>query len=185
MKPGATSGLGVRVTNLAGARWPCAGTRNPIQLGNHWLSRDGKLVTNDDGRAGMPGLVEPGDAGVFNIEVTAPTRPGSYILELDMVEEGVTWFAGQGSQCLRLPVKVSGSLTQRFGLRRPSSSQVAAPPSRPAASGPVMEMHCLPRQDVLAVVAQAGGVAVYTSESEGIGDGHVTCSYVVRRASAQ
>jgi hypothetical protein len=38
--------------------------------------------------------------------VAAPRKPGDYLLELDMVQESVSWFAQQGSKPVRLPVTV-------------------------------------------------------------------------------
>ena len=133
----------------------------------------------------MPRLLEPGDAGVFDLELTAPEEAGRYIIELDMVEEGVTWFADQGSQTLRVPVQVSSlGLKRGIGRRLRSSPLRPASPSGPPANvgEPVMEMHCLSREEVLAVVKNAGGEAVHTDEYDAIGDGQVTCSYVVRQA---
>lgn len=114
MKPGTTANLAIRVTNLGIARWPSFGSPHPILLGHRWLTDDGSvIVTLDGGRAAMPRLLEPGDAGVFDLELTAPEKAGRYIIELDMVEEGVTWFADQGSQTLRVPVQVSGPARHR------------------------------------------------------------------------
>jgi hypothetical protein len=38
--------------------------------------------------------------------VNAPRIPGDYILELDMLQEGVSWFGLLGSTTLKLPVRV-------------------------------------------------------------------------------
>jgi hypothetical protein len=146
----------------------------------------------DDGRAEMSRLIEPGQQGTFKLTVTAPSRPGSYQLELDMVEEGVTWFTGKGSQTLRTPCRVSGrgrvakELKKRIGGWRGSPSEATAPTPAPGEikSNAFMEMYCLPRDEVLAVVRDAGGEVVRVEEYDAVGDGHLACSYVVTRASA-
>jgi hypothetical protein len=38
--------------------------------------------------------------------VNAPTIPGDYFLELDMLQEGVSWFGLHGSPTLRVPIRV-------------------------------------------------------------------------------
>ena len=39
----------------------------------------------------------------------APEAPGDYILELDVVQEGVAWFGARGSKTLRASVGVTAS----------------------------------------------------------------------------
>jgi hypothetical protein len=38
--------------------------------------------------------------------VNAPKNPGDYLLELDMLQEGVSWFGLQGSETLQIPIRV-------------------------------------------------------------------------------
>ncbi len=39
-------------------------------------------------------------------EVEAPSEPGRYLLELDLVFEHVAWFSQRGAETHRLPVRV-------------------------------------------------------------------------------
>ena len=48
----------------------------------------------------------PGGRVRMKLAVTAPPAPGDYVLEIDMVHEGVTFFREKGSTPLRLPVRV-------------------------------------------------------------------------------
>jgi hypothetical protein len=48
----------------------------------------------------------PGASTTLVLQVTAPARPGRWTLELDMVDEGVTWFSRQGSPTARLDIVV-------------------------------------------------------------------------------
>ena len=70
---------------------------NQINVGNHWLLTDGGLVIPDDGRERVPGKVLPGGEFAVSLTVQAPQTPGRYELALDLVQEGVTWFADRGS----------------------------------------------------------------------------------------
>jgi hypothetical protein len=85
---------------------------------------------------------------VLDLPVTVPAEPGSYILELDMVHEGVTWFAQRGSSTLRIPVRVRQPRWPRRLL--PGRGNAIEPPA-------VMELHVIPEEEVVGLVASAGG----------------------------
>ena len=42
----------------------------------------------------------------MTLTVEAPQRAGSYILAVDLVEEGVTWFSRAGARMLRNKIRV-------------------------------------------------------------------------------
>ena len=99
----------VAVRNAGSAVW-LARERglSPLQLSaaNHWLDAGGVVVTNDDGRGALPRDLRPGEEIEITFAINAPRRPGDYLLEIDMLQEGVSWFALKGSRTLRVPVKV-------------------------------------------------------------------------------
>ncbi len=47
----------------------------------------------------------PGDRLTLEAYVPAPTR-GRYVMEFDLVAEGVCWFANHGSRTVRVPIEV-------------------------------------------------------------------------------
>lgn len=101
--------LRVVVTNAGDGVWPSPErSTEPLQvaLANHWLAADGRLLVNDDGRAPLRSDLAPGESTVLLLRVNAPPTPGSYLLELDMLQEGVNWFGAEGSPTLRVPVRV-------------------------------------------------------------------------------
>jgi hypothetical protein len=77
-----------------------------LSAANHWLDAGGSPVTNDDGRGALPRDLRPGEEAEITFDVNAPRHPGDYLLEIDMLQEGVSWFALKGSQTLRVPVRV-------------------------------------------------------------------------------
>lgn len=77
-----------------------------INAGNHWLDSVGKLLTNDDGRATLLQDLPPGQEAEFSFTINAPGKAGQYILEVDVLQESVSWFGLKGSKTLRLPVTV-------------------------------------------------------------------------------
>ena len=101
--------LNVIVRNDGPALWQARerdGEPFQISLGNHWLDASGRVLVNDDGRTQMPRDILPGEEVALTIRVNTPNAPGSYIIELDMLQEGVSWFGPKGSPTLRLPVRV-------------------------------------------------------------------------------
>jgi hypothetical protein len=83
------------------------------------------------------------------------------VIELDVVHEGVAWFAWMGSPTVRLDVgaaPASGSDPVRAAAPQPPQPSLVADPPRPADGGfePVMEMHAVPRPHVEALLQTAG-----------------------------
>ena len=99
----------VRIKNASPVVWLArerGGGTHQVSLGNHWLDPDGKTVINDDGRSALLRDLPPGETVELQLTVNAPPAPGPYLLEIDMVQEGVSWFGLLGSRTLRLPVEV-------------------------------------------------------------------------------
>jgi 4-amino-4-deoxy-L-arabinose transferase-like glycosyltransferase len=99
----------VLVKNLSDVTWFARERGSaPLQLnlGNHWLDQAGREVRHDDGRAPLTRNLPPGETLELELFVNTPKVAGHYILELDMLQEGVAWFAAQGSATLRLPIRV-------------------------------------------------------------------------------
>lgn len=87
--------LTCRVENTGHARWP--GTSPDgfglVRLGAHLVTPDRRSCLQDYGRADLPRDLVPGAADIVTMALTAPAEPGEYRVELDMVREGVAWFA--------------------------------------------------------------------------------------------
>lgn len=94
---GMTYNIGVKVKNTGAIRWENKGV-NPVFLGYHWINFDTKeMVVFDGPRSVMPqDAVNPGEEVTFDMRVNAPPAKGKYILQIDLVKEGVTWFSYQG-----------------------------------------------------------------------------------------
>jgi 4-amino-4-deoxy-L-arabinose transferase-like glycosyltransferase len=109
LRVGQTVQLTVSVRNASSSIW-VAGDRSGaplrVALGNHWLDRDGKVIVNDDGRSPLTRDLAPGASLTTTLTVNAPRRPGEYLLELDLLQEGGSWFGIKGSQTWRGHVQV-------------------------------------------------------------------------------
>jgi SAM-dependent methyltransferase len=221
--------LTVTVENRSTQLWPALPDSNgrfQIKLGNHWLHQNGRMLQRDDGRSPLPHDLTPGERVKMVVGVRAPQWDGDYWIELDLVQENISWFAEKGSPTARVACRVTGGLPPfslsdappragavegvkpdvRFRDRHPRIFRVlfvmglrdaywtwrrildrvrarrdrvivavrefGSEPvvsrlinwwrSRPFAAR--MEMHCVPRSEVLAIVQEQGGRVVDTEE---------------------
>ena len=94
---GMTYNINVKVKNTGAIKWENRGT-NPVFIGYHWINFDTKETVVFDGRRSvLPQLVvNPGEEVTFEMKISSPPSKGKYILQLDLVKEGITWFSYQG-----------------------------------------------------------------------------------------
>lgn len=112
--------LPVKLTNESSLSWEpfdCSG----LAIGNHWLSRSGEIVVWADGRTQLSERVEPGQAVELDLWIRAPSAPGKYLVEIDLVEEGVTWFKEKGGATAFIAAKVSEIWVRTFLQRKKSA----------------------------------------------------------------
>ena len=107
--------FGVSVTNTGTVTWSAAGA-NPVHLGYHWLAPDGTVVVWDGARGNLPADLAPGQAAVVALPVASPPATGTYVLELDLVQEGVAWFSSQGVVPRDLTINVTTGFGASFTL---------------------------------------------------------------------
>jgi SAM-dependent methyltransferase len=146
--PGSVGLVDVRVRNAGPAAW-----RERLSVGNHWRDGEGKVMAFDDGRSILP-LLDRGEAADIALTVSAPGRPGLYRLEVDVVQEGVRWFADVGSPTCSVPVKVEAGVREEFGAHLPLA--IASNINPTYAPAPLFEMHGVPRRRVEEIAAASG-----------------------------
>lgn len=101
--------LQVKVRNAGAAVWPSLGQDDGkfwVKAGNRWIDEKNEKNVVDDGRALLPYDVAPGEEVEFSLIVTAPKKPGEYILEVGMLQEHVAWFQEKGATSLKMKVTV-------------------------------------------------------------------------------
>ncbi|HJZ83212.1 MAG TPA: NBR1-Ig-like domain-containing protein, partial [Pyrinomonadaceae bacterium] len=108
MRAGQKYEIRVSLRNDSKVVWPGRQPTWQFQLtvGNRWLTEAGANVTNMDGRAALFQDLPPTETVELPLTVTAPNEPGTYVLQLDMIQEGVAWFGDRGSEVLSLKVRV-------------------------------------------------------------------------------
>jgi hypothetical protein len=108
--PGQKSVIDLLVRNTSANEWPSVGEtdgRYAVKVKVRWRQDSGSA--SEDGNFGknLPYDMEPGDTAGVLLEVTAPTTPGRYLLEIDLFQEGVGWFADHGSESVRVEVQIT------------------------------------------------------------------------------
>ena len=114
LRAGQKETLRVQIKNASDVQWWARGGEvndRPdsmfyLAAGNRWLKPDGSLVTNMDGRYGIGKNLKPGEETEVPLLVTAPKEPGEYLLEVDLIQEQVSWFSDKGSPTARAKVTV-------------------------------------------------------------------------------
>ena len=180
----------VGLTNRSPGVWPHdipAGRH--ICVANHWLHEDGTVAVPDDGRALLPRGLAPGDSVEVPLTVHAPAVPGTYLLEVDLVQERVCWFAERGSQTARARVAVTAATlplqTLPPGAPGPvpvlSSSIFERLRQRFRRGTPSFEMHVVARETVEHTIAARGGMLLHAVDDNAAGERWVSYTYVCRR----
>ena len=105
----------IKVENTGTLTWDKGGD-NPVYLSYHWIDFENKeMVIFDGKRSYLPELeVKPGDEAIFNMRVKSPSKAGKYILQIDLVHEGITWFSYQGVLTLERYVVVNIAYSAQY-----------------------------------------------------------------------
>ncbi len=91
----------VRAQNTGLSRWLAAGEagteKGAVRLAAHILNEKEEELFWYHGAARLSRDISPGDAESIEIFFQAPTQPGRYLIEFDMVAEHLAWFNDLGS----------------------------------------------------------------------------------------
>ncbi len=102
-----------------------------LRLANRWLDPEGAVVVSQDGTTNIAARWPPGEERELELWITAPEQPGSWQLELDLVEEGIARFSARGAAPMVTAATVSPS--QSPMLRAPGvDTTPIAPLTTPA-----------------------------------------------------
>ncbi len=97
----------VTLENRGPATWATGGLPS-VRLSYHWLDPAGQVVVHDGLHTALPGALGPGETADIEMRIGCPAEPGAYTLELDLLCEGVNWFAEvSGAPLKRVAVNVS------------------------------------------------------------------------------
>jgi SAM-dependent methyltransferase len=210
LRPRQNFAVPLTIRNMSSAVWPALGASDAhyqLFVGNHWLTYDGQMLLRDDVRLVLPHDIAPASVLETNLFCRAPANPGSYLLEVDLVQEAVAWFADRGSPTLKITVDVSDAVPvgegpaprSQLSKRYPRLYRVAkschllpawrwlkgkwykykGPTQGPSA--PVMEMYSVPRGEVCDVISQSGGKVLRVQDDGSAGPEWLSYKYWVSK----
>lgn len=114
LRPGQVAVINIKVKNTSDVIWFQRGGETTdrtdnmfyIAAGNKWLDKDSKPTSETEGHNGIPKDLKPGEETEMTLQITAPKEPGEWFMQLDMVQEGVSWFHERGSTATKVKVNV-------------------------------------------------------------------------------
>ena len=104
--------VSVKATNVGRAAWLAHGTRDQgvVHLGWRWNAA-GSSSPIAEGRVQLGVAVLPGQSHEFQASILPPPEPGTYLLEIGLVNEPARWFVERGSPPIRITVTVESGPT--------------------------------------------------------------------------
>jgi len=117
---GRTSTFDIKVQNLSNFDWGPG-----INLSYHLYDGAGKTLVWDGLRTSLAGTARQ-QVRTIPMQVAMPAAAGGYLLKFDIVQEGVTWFSGQGMQ---IPQKVITAITPQLGATYGAIAPVTTSPN--------------------------------------------------------
>jgi len=110
LRAGQQETIHVSVKNVSEYLWSARGQPDgklALNAGDIWFDASGdNLVNNLDARTTIPHDLYPAEEIDLPLQIKVPATPGEYVLEIDMVQEGVSWFKERGSTPFRVKVHV-------------------------------------------------------------------------------
>jgi SAM-dependent methyltransferase len=95
------------VQNVGSVRWLSGSSAHGgVNLGVHLRARDGHPISLDFARIRLEDTTAPGQTQHVAFALDPP-EPGDYLLEFDLVSEGVGWFEMNGSATMTLAVRIA------------------------------------------------------------------------------
>jgi hypothetical protein len=125
LRAGALASALVALENAGTAAWRSLGEEG-IRLSYHWLDDRGNPIFWDGIRTSFERPVEPGEQVRATIRVRAAMPPGSYVLALDLVDEGRLWLSELGNEPLRVRCEVAPRIARALAARGGDPAALAA-----------------------------------------------------------
>jgi hypothetical protein len=103
--PGQQLRVEVKVENVSSEPFPTG--EGIFGLSYHLLDNSGAVLAHDNERTWFSKALLPGDDQLIPMTVIAPSQPGRYQLEIDLIWEGVMWFKDVGNPTCVMGLEVA------------------------------------------------------------------------------
>jgi hypothetical protein len=115
MAAGKKAPIQVTLRNAGDQVWPNRATGDPAQTGANAVRLAWRLLpagpADGDGyaqqRVDLPQPLAPGQSVTLTVEIKAPDQPGDHEIQLDLVQELVSWFERRGAAKQIVKIKVT------------------------------------------------------------------------------
>ena len=107
-----TINLTVKIKNISSVDW----VKNKfisLKVANHWLSKSASNKSKNnqyvkwiDGNTSLEKTIVSEEELAVNLKIKTPDKEGEYTLEIDLLEDGITWFSRKGSQTYQEIVQI-------------------------------------------------------------------------------
>jgi hypothetical protein len=97
--------LHFRIKNTGREVWSSRG-KNSCLLSYHLLDEQEKIIKYDNRRFPLSEKISPARTVEMTITVSSPLEEGKYILEFDLLREGIAWFKDYGSKTSKITLSV-------------------------------------------------------------------------------
>ncbi len=116
MNVGEQQWINVEVSNFSEKPW-IATDSDQIRLSYHWMKISGEVIVWDGLRSPLPeeGIC-PAQPVKTKMLIEAPSMSGSYILNLTLVFENITWFEKEGFETAKLHIQIPDRNLSNFNL---------------------------------------------------------------------
>jgi predicted O-methyltransferase YrrM len=104
-EPDKTISLEVKITNKSDAEFPYGD--GEFGLSYHLTSKSRKMIMFDNARSYLQAPLQPGKSVSVNLPIHVPSAGGEYVVELDLVWEGMLWFKENGNPTKKIDLVVT------------------------------------------------------------------------------
>jgi len=101
-----TKDLFVEIKNESNIDW-INFNEHRISISYHWLNQNNNIVDYNGVRTNLPEAILSNSTISLNMAVVSPDKAGNYVLELDMIQEGITWFSKKDNKTVKIPIVVT------------------------------------------------------------------------------
>jgi SAM-dependent methyltransferase len=96
----------VKFHNRSYRQLSSADPEHPDFISYRWLDKQGAIIKKDGIRTPLIKIVMPDEKSKSELKILSPEKPGRYILAIDLVQEGKTWYSEAGNPSLQIHMKI-------------------------------------------------------------------------------